>query len=293
MSRARRLDITKIRQSGTAEALDREIRSCFTTRTDGEGSSECSSLKAAEKILGFNQRRYSDWISGRTLQLSAQTARAKSRNDASFRQLRKMTAKSARETSSPTTSAPTRTSSDAAKDILYEDLHTLLATVPEADKLIVLGDFNAHVGTDNAACPGLLGPHGLGSCNDNGLLLLTCAEHRLLLTNTIFRLPTREEAPSVAALTAIGLCSRPEARSTGRADDQGDPRGRWLDGSPSCHLQDEAPTSTQSKAQSDLDLPPSPPETIQAVQQISSERPPGSDAIAPDVYKHDRLWLMA
>nr|VZI52996.1 unnamed protein product [Spirometra erinaceieuropaei] len=52
---------------------------------------------AAEKILGYTQRRRSDWISGRTPQLSAQTARARSRNDDRFRQLRKMTAKSARD----------------------------------------------------------------------------------------------------------------------------------------------------------------------------------------------------
>ncbi|BHF63825.1 hypothetical protein SprV_0200682000 [Sparganum proliferum] len=52
---------------------------------------------AAEKILGYTQRRRSDWISGRTLQLSAQTAQARSRNDDCFRQLRKMTAKSTRD----------------------------------------------------------------------------------------------------------------------------------------------------------------------------------------------------
>ncbi|VDL95389.1 unnamed protein product [Schistocephalus solidus] len=56
------------------------------------------------------------------------------------------------------------TTSDAAKDKFYEDLHAQL------------------------------GIHGLGSCNDNGLLFLpTCAEHCLLLTNA-FRLPTREKA---------------------------------------------------------------------------------------------------
>nr|VZI21681.1 unnamed protein product [Spirometra erinaceieuropaei] len=102
MSRLRRLDVAKIRQTSTAEALSREIRSCFTTRTDGEGSNRWSSLKtsvcgAAEKILGYTQRRRSDWISGRTVQLSAQTARARARNDDCFHQLRKMTAKSARD----------------------------------------------------------------------------------------------------------------------------------------------------------------------------------------------------
>ncbi|BHF83345.1 hypothetical protein SprV_0802648900 [Sparganum proliferum] len=102
MPRPRRLDVEKIRQASTAEALSREMRTCFTTRADGEVSNRWSSLKtsvygAAEKILGYTQRRRSVWISGRTLQLSAQTARARSRNDDYFRQLRKMTAKSARD----------------------------------------------------------------------------------------------------------------------------------------------------------------------------------------------------
>ncbi|VDM03373.1 unnamed protein product, partial [Schistocephalus solidus] len=104
-----------------------------------------------------------------------------------------------RRTNSTRTCTPcwrlSKTSSDAAKDKFYEDLHALLATVPKEDKLLVLSDFNARVGTDHAAWQGVLGPHGLGSCNDNGLLYLrTCAEHCLLLTNTFFRLPKREKA---------------------------------------------------------------------------------------------------
>ncbi|VDM03196.1 unnamed protein product [Schistocephalus solidus] len=38
---------------------------------------------------------------------------------------------------------------------------------------------------------------------------------------------------------------------------------------------------------------PSLPETIWAVQQISSDKAPGSDAIAPEVYKHGGSRLMA
>ncbi|BHF85349.1 hypothetical protein SprV_1002851200 [Sparganum proliferum] len=83
----------------------------------------------------------------------------------------------------------------AARDKFYEDLHALLATVSKADKLIVLGDFNARVGTDHTAWRGVLGPHGLRGSNDNDLLLLrTCAEHRLILTNTFFCLSEREKA---------------------------------------------------------------------------------------------------
>nr|VZI08822.1 unnamed protein product [Spirometra erinaceieuropaei] len=91
--------------------------------------------------------------------------------------------------------APTMTHPDAVRDKFYEDLHALLATVSKADKLIVLGDFNARVGTDHTAWRGVPGPHGLRGSNDNGLLLLrTCAEHRLMLTNTFFCLPEREKA---------------------------------------------------------------------------------------------------
>ncbi|VDM04140.1 unnamed protein product [Schistocephalus solidus] len=91
--------------------------------------------------------------------------------------------------------APPMTSSDAAKKKFYEDLHSLLATVPKADKLIVLGDFNAHVGKDLASWRGELGPHSLAGFNENGLLLLrTCAEHRRILTKIFFRLPKRQKA---------------------------------------------------------------------------------------------------
>nr|VZH92151.1 unnamed protein product [Spirometra erinaceieuropaei] len=59
--------------------------------------------------------------------------------------------------------APPMTSPDAAGDKFYEDLHALLVTVSKADKLIVLVDFNARVGTNHDAWSGLLGPHGLNS----------------------------------------------------------------------------------------------------------------------------------
>ncbi|BHF85296.1 hypothetical protein SprV_1002845900 [Sparganum proliferum] len=42
MPRPRRLDVAKIRQASTAEALSREIRTCFTTQTDGEVSNQWS-----------------------------------------------------------------------------------------------------------------------------------------------------------------------------------------------------------------------------------------------------------
>ncbi|BHF65196.1 hypothetical protein SprV_0200820600 [Sparganum proliferum] len=90
---------------------------------------------------------------------------------------------------------PPMTSPDTTEDKFYEDQHTLLVTVPKADKLIILGELNGRVVTEHASWRGVLGPHGLRNSNDNGLLLLrTCAEHRLILTNIFFCLPEREKA---------------------------------------------------------------------------------------------------
>lgn len=86
------------------------------------------------------------------------------------------------------------TNPDEIKDKFYEELDSLISSVPQSEKLIVLGDFNAHVGTDHQALQNVIGKHGVGKCNSNGLLLLRlCASHDLAITNTMFRLPTRNK----------------------------------------------------------------------------------------------------
>lgn len=83
------------------------------------------------------------------------------------------------------------TNLNKVKAKFYEDLHLVTAAVPMAGKLIILGDFNARVSSENIAWEGGIGKYGVGHCNSNGLLLLqTCAEHDLLMTNTMFCLPT-------------------------------------------------------------------------------------------------------
>nr|VZI20556.1 unnamed protein product [Spirometra erinaceieuropaei] len=84
---------------------------------------------------------------------------------------------------------------DDAKVKFYEDIRLLFAPVPKVDKLLGLGDFNASIQTDCAVWRGVLGPHEIAVYDDNGLLILrTCAEYRLLVTNVYVRLPMREEA---------------------------------------------------------------------------------------------------
>ena len=88
--------------------------------------------------------------------------------------------------------APTLVGDDLDKDAFYEDLNAAICSVSPTDELVLLGDFNARVGTNAEAWPGVLGRHGVGKMNDNGLRLLSlCAEHSLVITNTIFQLKNK------------------------------------------------------------------------------------------------------
>ena len=53
--------------------------------------------------------------------------------------------------------APTLDSADEDKDTFYEMLDAQVQSVPLADKLLVLSDFNARVGSAHQAWPGVLG----------------------------------------------------------------------------------------------------------------------------------------
>ena len=83
---------------------------------------------------------------------------------------------------------PTLTSPDETKEKFYEQFDQVIRSTPPSDKLIILGHFNARVEKDHNSWEGVLGRHGEGKVNDNGLLLLSkCAEHSLCITNTLFR----------------------------------------------------------------------------------------------------------
>jgi len=80
--------------------------------------------------------------------------------------------------------APTMTNPNEIEDRFYEELDSLIASVPKSERLIILGDFNARVGNDHQAWPRTIGKHGVGKCNSNGLLLLSlCASHDLAIFN--------------------------------------------------------------------------------------------------------------
>ena len=57
-----------------------------------------------------------------------------------------------------------------------------------SESLVLLGDFNAHVGIDNATWKGVIGQHGDPDINKNGRCLLQfCATNGLCIMNTFFQ----------------------------------------------------------------------------------------------------------
>ena len=57
--------------------------------------------------------------------------------------------------------APTITNPDGVKDKFYNYLDGVISTTPRTDKLVLLGDFNARVGTDHQTWEGVIGPESV------------------------------------------------------------------------------------------------------------------------------------
>ena len=86
------------------------------------------------------------------------------------------------------TYAPTMTNGQETIDSFYSQLYQVLRAVPNSDKIILLGDFNARVGQDHMTWPKVLGKFGTGKLNSNGELLISlCSEFQLAITNTFFK----------------------------------------------------------------------------------------------------------
>ena len=67
--------------------------------------------------------------------------------------------------------APTNNAEEEEKDAFYTQLQAVVDKIPRRDILIVMGDLNAKVGSDNTGREKEMGRNGLGVMNENGELL--------------------------------------------------------------------------------------------------------------------------
>ena len=82
--------------------------------------------------------------------------------------------------------APTSNAKEAEVERFFEDLQDLLELTHKKDVLVIIGDWNVKVGSQETA--GVTGKFGLGIWNEAGQRLIEfCQENALVITSTLFQ----------------------------------------------------------------------------------------------------------
>ena len=83
--------------------------------------------------------------------------------------------------------APTNDAQEEKKDEFYQQLQAVIDRTGAKDMTILMGDFNAKIGADNAGYEDIMGTHGLGQMNENGERFADlCALNQLVIGGSIF-----------------------------------------------------------------------------------------------------------
>ena len=64
--------------------------------------------------------------------------------------------------------APTNDAEEERKEEFYQQLQAVIDRGGAEDMTIMMGDFNAKIGSDNTGYEDIMGSHGLGQMNENG-----------------------------------------------------------------------------------------------------------------------------
>ncbi|KAK3546988.1 hypothetical protein QTP86_007917 [Hemibagrus guttatus] len=84
--------------------------------------------------------------------------------------------------------APINAAAEEDKDQFYSTVQAALEDIPGHDVLLLMGDFNARVGSNNLDRERIMGRHGEGECTENGERLIDlCEENNLVIGGTLFQ----------------------------------------------------------------------------------------------------------
>lgn len=82
---------------------------------------------------------------------------------------------------------PTNDAIQEKKDDFYDQLQYVLDRQRAKDVTILMGDFNAKIGSDNTGYDDIMGTHGLGQMNENGERFADlCSLNQLVIGGSIF-----------------------------------------------------------------------------------------------------------
>ena len=83
--------------------------------------------------------------------------------------------------------APTNDKDEGTKEDFYNKLQTVLDKMKEKDVTILMGDFNANIGSNNRGYEEVMGSHGIGEMNENGEMFADlCSFDRLIIGGSVF-----------------------------------------------------------------------------------------------------------
>ena len=83
--------------------------------------------------------------------------------------------------------APTNDNTDETKEEFYNQLHDIMSNLGDKNMNVIMGDFNAKIGSDNQGYENVMGVHGLGVMNDNGERFVNaCAANNIVIGGSVF-----------------------------------------------------------------------------------------------------------